>query len=185
MSTPQARLSFPAILKQIPHDLTVLAEIRPVLIELDDLELCAKLFDEAFAHYQNVFPNGQVTPSDPSGGATFGLLEVLVLADLDNTLKRHERAVETIRRGCRWLQGRAAQKFWDASEDDREWDLPAGPNGESTRVVSDGEVQPGMYPLDINARHRLAIARIRLGDTAEGKVSPQFLKLIICAYYAL
>ena len=97
-------------------------------------------------------------------------MEILVLADLYNTTGRHEQAITTIRRGCRWLQGRASQKFWDAIEDDREWDLPVGQNGESARVLGDGEIHPGMYELDINARHRLAIARIKLGDIAEGKV---------------
>ena len=37
-------------------------------------------------------------------------------------------------------------------------------------MLGDGEIHPGMYELDINARHRLAIARIKLGDIAEGKV---------------
>lgn len=92
-----------------------------------------------------------------------------MLADLHNTLGQYQRTVETIRRGCRWLQGRASQKFWDAIPDDREWDIP-GPNGEPTRAVTAGEIQPGMHLLDINARQRLAIARIKLGDSQEGKV---------------
>ena len=152
----------------------MLTELRPILVELDDLELCGTLFEEAFTYYYSAFPTGQVptTSSDSLyGGAGFGLMEILVLADLHNILGRHQKAVETIRRGCRWLQGRASQKFWDAIEDDREWDPPVGPNGQSARAVPEGEVQPGMYILDVNARNRLAIARIKLGDIAEGKVS--------------
>ncbi len=169
----QARYAFLSILKRIPNDLSVLAELRPILIELSDLDQCASLFQAAFDHYTSTFPSGEVplAQQDPDGPAVgFDLMEVLVLADLYNTTGKHEHAVTTIRRGCRWLQGRAAQKFWDAIEDDREWDLPVGPNGESGRVVGDGEIQPGMYELDINARHRLAIARIKLGDIAEGQV---------------
>lgn len=154
--------------------MTVLTELRPILIELSDLELCASLFDDAFTHYQTIYPAAQVPSSDPHvppGSPPFQLLDILVLADLHNTLGRYEKAIEVIRRGCRWLQGRGAQKFWDALEDDREWDPPVGPNGESARVVGEGEVQPGLYPLDVNARHRLAIARIKMGDIVEGKVS--------------
>jgi general transcription factor 3C polypeptide 3 (transcription factor C subunit 4) len=143
------------------------------LIELSDLDQCATLFQDAFDHYQTAFPSGQVLLTQlSSDGNTvgFGLMEILVLSDLYNTLGKHKRAVETIKRGCRWLQGRGSQKFWDAIEDDREWDLPVGLNGESARVVGDGEIQPGMYALDVNARHRLAIARIKLGDIGEGQV---------------
>ncbi|KAI0696177.1 TPR-like protein [Cytidiella melzeri] len=168
-----ARHAFMSILRRIPNDLSVLAELRPILIELSDLDQCASLFQEAFDHYQATFPSGQVPQVEPSAGGNpvgFDMMEILVLSDLYNTTGKYERAVETVRRGCRWLQGRASQKFWDAIEDDREWDLPTGPNGESSRIVADGEIQPGMYNLDVNARHRLAIARIRLGDVAEGKM---------------
>lgn len=94
-------------------------------------------------------------------------MEILVLADLYNTLGEHEKAVEVIRKGCRWLQGRADQRYWDICEDDREYDLYM-PSGE--RVGRDGDVEPGMFPLDVNARHRLAVARIKMGEVDEGKV---------------
>jgi general transcription factor 3C polypeptide 3 (transcription factor C subunit 4) len=104
----------------------------------------------------------------------FGQMEVLCLTDLYNTLGQYERAIEAIKRGCRWLQGRGAEKFWDVCEDDREFDLmeSAGGAGEAvgTHREREGEVRPGFYPLDVNARHRLAIARIKMGDTEEGKV---------------
>lgn len=181
-----ARSALLALLKRVPHDLNVLAELRPVLIELSDFRLCASLFDDAFNHYQTAFSGGHVPSTDPAGperGAGFGLMEVLVLADLHNTLGQYQRTVETIRRGCRWLQGRASQKFWDAIPDDREWDIP-GPNGESTRAVTAGEIQPGMHLLDINARQRLAIARIKLGDSQEGKMHADIVLSQDVAEYA-
>ena len=160
-------------MKRLPHDLTVLEELRPILIELSELELCAKLFEEAFEHYQQVFPTGVgVNPDTQTqvAGGGFGLMEILVLADLYNTLGRYDRAIETIRKGCRWLQGRAKQVFWDKCEDDREYDTTDGTRG------GEGDVQPGMYALDVNARHRLAIARLKSGDLTEGKVSASNLK---------
>lgn len=128
------------------------------------------LFQKAFDHYQATFPSGEVPPAHPSVDGNvvgFDLMEILVLADLYNTTGKYAKAIETIRRGCRWLGGRSAQKFWDALEDDREWDSPGI---EISRATVDGEVQPGNHELDVNARHRLAIARIKLGDIAEGKV---------------
>lgn len=164
----------------MPHDLAVLEELRPVLIELNDLELCSQLFQDAFTHYQATFPSGppEIPPAQaqdhPGQQASFSLMEILVLADLCNTLGKYEQAVNAVRQGCRWMQGRSAQRFWDAIEDDREWDVPVAVSvtggGEENRVVGEGEVQPGMYPLDVNARHRLAVARIKMGDINEGKV---------------
>lgn len=145
-----------------------MAELRPILIELSDLPLCAKLFQGAFEHYQERFPRGQRNGPGDQDGCGFGLMEVLVLADLYNTLGDHELAVQTIRRGCRWLQGRAEQKYWDMCGDDREFDLsPAG---------REGGARPGMFPLDVNARHRLAIARIKMGELEEGKVGGDLWK---------
>lgn len=146
----------------------MLEELRPVLIELSDLSQCASLYQAAFDHYSRSFPFGTATGSTPDSsipGGGFGPMEVLVLADLYNTLGEFERAVETIRKGCRWLQGRSKQAFWDNCEDDREFDVAEGIRG------ADGDLEPGMYPLDVNARHRLAIARIKMGDIAEGKVT--------------
>lgn len=127
------------------------------------------------------------TKSEMPGGG-FGLMEVLVLADLYNTQVRlfaqtlyedsllnllykqaeYEKAIEVIRHGIRWLQGRVEQRYWDVCEDDREFDLPEMP----PRTGNAGEegVQAGRYPLDVNARHRLAVARIKRGDVEEGKV---------------
>ncbi|KAF9821450.1 hypothetical protein IEO21_00696 [Rhodonia placenta] len=161
-----ARQTLLAILKRFPHNLNVLEEIRPILIELSDLALCASLYADAFVHYQGTFPSGvgldpEIQQDVPGGG--FGLMHLLVLADLHNTLGQYEKAKETIRRGYRWLQGRASQKFWDVCEDDREYDVAEGVRS------ADVELQPGMYPLDINARHRLAVSRIKMGDFEEGK----------------
>ena len=96
-------------------------------------------------------------------------MEILVLADLYNSTLEHDKAVRSIRRGCRWLQGRSAQKYWDSCEDDREFDVPVDQGGAA--LVREGVLASGAYPLDINARHRLAVARIKMGDLEEGKVS--------------
>ncbi|KAM5536661.1 hypothetical protein V8D89_009756 [Ganoderma adspersum] len=182
-----ARLTMLAMLKRLPHSLPVLDELRPILIELSDLALCGSLFQGAFVHHIAAFPSGRGV--DPESGADvpgggFGLMHLLVLADLYNTLGEYGKAAETIRKGCRWLQGRAAQKFWDACEDDREWDVPPESGGGGMVRGGEGEMQPGCYPLDVNARHRLAIARIRGGDVDEGKMHAKIILAQDVAEYA-
>ncbi|THV03835.1 TPR-like protein [Dendrothele bispora CBS 962.96] len=176
-----ARHSLLAILKLIPHDLNVLSEIRTILIELNDLVTCADLFQKALDYYQARIPSGvgpaldpgsSTLPSDVSGGG-FNLLNILVLADLYNTLGEYEKGIQVIKRGCRWLQGRMDQKYWDLFDDDREYDTESvdrsgrGSDKEPTTRPS-GNIDSGRFTLDVNARHRLAVARIKMGDVEEG-----------------
>ncbi|KAH9944859.1 TPR-like protein [Amylocystis lapponica] len=139
-----ARNTLLAMLKRLPHNLTVLDELRPLLIELAELPLCAELFADAFAHYRDAFPGGvglarEVQREVPGGG--FGLMQLFVLADLRNTLGAHEEAIRVIRAGCRWLQGRGAQRFWDACEDDREYDVA---EGVKMGDVDEGKIHAGV-----------------------------------------
>ncbi|KAI0738457.1 TPR-like protein [Daedaleopsis nitida] len=178
-----ARSAMLAMLKRLPHNLSVLDELRPILIEMSDLALCAQLFQGAFEHFIATFPSGcgmdPQTGADVPGGG-FTLMHILVLADLYNTLGDYTHAIETIKKGCRWLQGRGAQKGWDMCEDDREWDVAES----GVKRSGSGEVEPGMYPLDVNARHRLAIARIKGGDIEEGKMHAKIILAQDVAEYA-
>lgn len=130
----------------------------------------------------NIDPNLLSNYVEPSSSrptdqnSPFGLIELLVLADLYNTLSQFHRAVNVIRAGVRWLQGRAKEHIWDKCSDDREYDLPGfvrqDENGASVMADMEGEnSKQGFHPLDINARHRLAIARLKLGHIEEGKVT--------------
>ena len=145
----------------------MLEELRPILIEGNKIDVCASLHQDAFEHYQELYPTGVGVDPDvgqeiPGGG--FDLMHILVLADSYNSIKKYHNAITTIRRGSRWLQGRGSQPYWDACEDDREFDVIG------STVVRSGTVAPGMYELDINARHRLAVSRIKMGDIEEGQV---------------
>jgi len=164
---PQARTALSAILRQIPHDLNVLDELRPILIEGNKIDVCASLHQDAFEHCQKLYPTGVGVDPDtgqeiPGGG--FDLMHILVLADSYNSIKQYHNAVTTIRRGSRWLQGRGSQSYWDACEDDREFDIVG------STMIRSGTVAPGMHEIDINARHRLAVSRIKMGDIEEGQV---------------
>ena len=185
-----ARNSYLSMLKNFPHDTGILAELRHILIELGDLKLCAKLYHEAFDHYMAVYPDGKIPeatskvidpaltntgdiPEDPrESSGDFTLMDILVLADLYNSLGWYDRSIRTIRSGCRWLQGRSKQKYWDTCPDDREYDVEGFSRGDEEDNLT---IKQGFYPLDLNARHRLAIARLKLGDADEGRVSVSYL----------
>ena len=198
-----ARAALLALLKRVPHDTGVLEQLRHILVELGELQLCADLYQQAFDYYTSIqaftglSSHDQPTSIDPSLTGTsadldplpalqesqefqskgeFTLMEVLVLADLYNTLGRYEKAITVIRAGCRWLDGRADQKYWDACPDDREYD-PEDYDRKSEHDDNLGSLpmERGFYPLDVNARHRLAIARLKANDIEEGLVSGRLL----------
>ena len=50
---------------------------------------------------------------------------------------------------------------------------PAAEGG-GTSSTGNGGMAPGRNELDINARHRLAVARIKMGDIEEGKVGSNY-----------
>ncbi|KAF9647358.1 TPR-like protein, partial [Thelephora ganbajun] len=152
-----ARTALCAILKQIPHDLNVLEELRPILIEGNKIDVCASLHQDAFEHHQELYSTG--VGIDPGTGQEilgggFGLMHTFVLADSYNSIKKYHDAY-----------------YWDACEDDREFDIVG------SAVIRSGTVAPGMYKLDINARHRLAVARIKMGDIEEGRDVREFAPL--------
>jgi general transcription factor 3C polypeptide 3 (transcription factor C subunit 4) len=102
-----------------------------------------------------------------TASAGFALLEILVLPGLCGTFEEHERAIDVFRKGCRWLQGRAAESAWDACADDRELDCA---DADVVRDAADNDLEPGYFELDVNASNRLAVARIKMGEIEEGKV---------------
>ncbi|KAF8575754.1 TPR-like protein [Ramaria rubella] len=161
-----ARTAFLAILKRYPHDISALEELRPILVELSDVPRGIDLYQAAFEHYQEAFPSGKA--QDASGneipGGGFGDMQIIVLADFYNSVADPEKALTTIRRGARWLQGRSEQRYWDNEVDDREYDLEG-----YTRLGSQ-PVAVSSYPLDLNFRHRLAVARLMLGEYEEGQL---------------
>ncbi|KAJ7143345.1 TPR-like protein [Mycena crocata] len=163
----RARRVLLSILHKRPYDLTVLSEIRTVLVELSDLSTCTAVYKHAFEHYRAIHPTGRghdpATNRDIPGGG-FAELEILVLADLYTVAGDHTCAVDAIRQGFRWLQGRASEQYWDACDDDREYDQQG-----FNRVVESGS-WPGMFDLDVNARHRLAIARMKMGEIEEANL---------------
>lgn len=118
-------------------------------------------------------------------GGGFSQMDLLLLADLYNALGEHGRAIDTIRRGTRWLHGRREQKYWDLCEDDREYDPEGWPP--RSNPAEGGTLEAGRHELDANSRHRLAVARIKMGDIEEGKVSAAalLLRLSLTAYSQL
>ncbi|KAF9526180.1 hypothetical protein CPB83DRAFT_896331 [Crepidotus variabilis] len=156
-----AKNAYMAILKRFPNDFTLLRELHTILVELGELDICANLLQEAL-------DTQMINPYSGEDGTKAGRMDLLLLADLHNALGDHGRAVQVIRRGTRWFQGRMDQRYWDMCDDDREYDQDGWPGRPNT--AEGAQMPPGNYVLDTNARHRLAVARIKMGDNDEGQL---------------
>lgn len=157
--TQKAIKTYESILHILPHDLTILAQLRDLLLQTGDLARAAGLYSAAFEHYlsRSTTPAASQSHSDiaidpllssapalapvantPGG---FGTLEIATFADLLSGLGEHARAVEIVLRGAKW-QGQV-------------------PNTADENNLGES--------LDVNLRMRLAVAKLRLGEIEMGK----------------
>ncbi|KAJ1030337.1 hypothetical protein NDA16_001247 [Ustilago loliicola] len=183
------------ILKLQSYDAAVVRELIPMLVSTRDydrgievLERWRKSSMERYpmptidgpldpaltaANGQAMHPEGQAsaTASAPATN-TFQISELVTLADLLLLLRKPMETVTTLRQTARWLDGRASEDYWDAVNDDREFDGDIDPH---IRKERDQEgygrqvetAEPHM--LDPEVRLRLGKARMMLGDVTEAK----------------
>jgi general transcription factor 3C polypeptide 3 (transcription factor C subunit 4) len=100
---------------------------------------------------------------------------ILELVDDLEAIGQLEEAVQVLRRGQRWLQGRQDQAEWDEVDEDREYNPAAASkneDGTEEPATDDAEESlPGGNPMEPTFRHRLAVLRLKLGDDEEAMVS--------------
>ncbi|KAH7325447.1 hypothetical protein B0J17DRAFT_581386, partial [Rhizoctonia solani] len=156
--TQKAIKTYESILQILPHDLTVLAQLRGLLVQTGDLARAMEYYSAAFDHYISSTPRPPAPEApvdmaiDPllasvsaspvvDTTASFGTREIATLADLLSGLGEHARAVEVVIRGAEWL-------------------------GQVPKGADEGAIGE---TLDVNLRMRLAVAKLRLGAIDAGK----------------
>ncbi|KAF8815220.1 hypothetical protein BYT27DRAFT_7249306 [Phlegmacium glaucopus] len=137
-----------AILKRFPYDLTVRRELHTILVELSDLSTCATLLRDALTHYITIYPSGQ--GKDSASGL---VIPAGGFSQMDLLL--------------------LADLYNVLGQHERAIETIR----RGTRLGEGGPVQAGKFILDPNARHRLAVARIKMGDVEEGKFNNCMLML--------
>ncbi|QRV99614.1 TPR-2 domain protein [Ceratobasidium sp. AG-Ba] len=169
--TQKAIKTYESILQILPHDLTILAQLRDLLVQRGDLTRAAELYSIAFEHYLSSPTTSDSAPQDdiaidpslaPNSESQniqkFGTREIATLADLLSGLGEHARAVDIVMRGASWL----GQTGENEDEDSLEAEL------------------------DVNLRMRLAVAKLRLGDFGPGKeLADRILEYDINEFYEL
>ncbi|PWN38777.1 TPR-like protein [Ceraceosorus guamensis] len=176
MRCKQAVQAFFQILHHRPHNPDIIQAVVPLLCALNRYDRAAKLLVEAREYNLAVFPDPTEEPDAAQGEAyqlrpTFGSNEIVSLADIYLRLGRPVDALDTIRGGARWLQGRAEEEWWDDFDsDDREFDLKreeGGPKGIARPDPTRRVMAAPVHQLDPAMRVRLGLIRAALKDTEE------------------
>ncbi|KAG8739535.1 transcription factor TFIIIC subunit tfc4 [Ceratobasidium sp. 414] len=152
--TQKAIKTYESILQILPHDLTILAQLRDLLVQTGALARAAELYSAAFEHYlvtstpseagaqEDIAIDPLLTSAvEPDMTQKFGTREIATLADLLSGLGRHAGAVDVVMRGAKWLRQASEQGDVDSIEEE----------------------------LEVNLRMRLAVAKLRSGDRELGK----------------
>jgi general transcription factor 3C polypeptide 3 (transcription factor C subunit 4) len=150
------------ILKYQPSNADVLEQLRLIYLEMNEPTRARILFQDAFDYCKANNPMGP--DRETSGNAEFGLLQIIALADFYNNAGEYRTAVNVVRQGARWFDGRLSESgMWDSLADDREFDVEG--------VTRDGYPPSQIHRLDVNLRQRLAVSRLRLGELIEAEVN--------------
>lgn len=163
-STSAAIAEYKQILKQRPHDTSILRLIAEAYIDRDNVKSAQDLYRQTIAFYKN---------SDCEPGEKFTWSDVNIYVELFAYIGQYAEAIKELKSLARWLLGRASESFWDeVLDDDREWD-----SSDARRVQHPNFVQ-GRYGLQqygnglpLELRVKLGLYRLKLGFHDEALVS--------------
>ncbi|OCF32590.1 hypothetical protein I317_00359 [Kwoniella heveanensis CBS 569] len=169
------------------HNFNLVMEYHGVLVDTNQRSYVANVLREAFDWHVDTFTSPSVAVY---GGQenTMNLERIVELVDDMLILEDLEQALEVIRKGQRWLQGRRDQREWDRREDDMEYDPPDTQRAQSKKKKKQDEELEGNkgFPLDVQLRHRIALVRLRLGNDEEALIHVnQILTLDVLQYSSL
>lgn len=153
----KAAYDYEYLLKQMPHNTTVLRHLAETYIELGQADRALSHYDLSFDHYRLQEPRklNDVTWSD-----------INIYCELYGFEHQYEKGISQIKAISRWYLGRGNDELWQFfDEDDREWDS----NDQPRRIHVEG-FAPGSYLLSsygnglpLELRIKLGVYRLKLG----------------------
>lgn len=154
----KAAYDYEYLLKQFPHETTILRLLAETYIDLDDV-------DKAMAHYNHSLAYYQL--EEPKQVTSVSWSDINVYAELYAIKRQYAKGIAQIKSLSRWLLGRGGDIFWGPFDiDDREWDIEDEPR----RILADGftagQHDAASYGngLPIELRIKLGIYRLNMGD---------------------
>ena len=151
----KAANEYEQLIKQLPHDTTVLRHLAEIYIDLDEPDSALPHYETSILHFRSI---------EPYNVTSFTWSDANIVCELYGVQRRYDEGIMVLKTLSRWLLGRGEEHYWEAfDEDDREWDLENKPR----RYVVPGFV-PGKYDvtsygdgLPLELRVKLGIFRLK------------------------
>ena len=153
-SKKKAAYDYVRLLRQLPHDTTVLRHIAEVYIDLGQSTRAIDHYDASIAHFQSI---------EPFNVTKFTWSDLNIYAELYmylDDIEGYASGLLKIKNYCRWMLNRVDEQFWDLHNvDDREFDDSHHP-----RRVELPEFQPDKHDIEAYGKGLPIELRIRLGQ---------------------
>ncbi len=158
-----AAAEYKHVLRQRPHDLSIIRSIAHAYIDIDKVEMAQDLYKDAIVFYK----------AKKAATAQFTWDDANVYVELYPHAGQYAQAIRELKSVARWLLGRESESYWeDVTEDDREWD-----DADERRRLSpdfvEGQFSSAQYglglPLEFHVN--LGLFRLKLGHVTEALVS--------------
>lgn len=151
----KAAYEYERLLKQLPHNTTVLRHLAEIYIELGEVERAKQHYDDSILYYR---------AGESKEDTAFTWSDLNIYAELFSYLGQYEEGILRIKSLSRWLLGRRQDDFWEYSnEDDREWDADDEPRRSQVNDFLPGLYEPAAYgeALPLELRIKLGVYRLR------------------------
>ena len=151
----KAANEYEQLIKQLPHDTTVLRHLAEIYIDLDEPDTALRHYEAAIHHFKSM---------EPSDVTCFTWSDVNIVCELYGVQRRYDEGLRVLKSLSRWLLGRAKEICWEVfNEDDREWDLEDGPRRSDVPGYTPGEYDVTSYGdgLPLELRVKLGIFRLK------------------------
>src|SRR5690348_8953774 len=97
--------------------MNVLREISKIYVQINEIPKAIELYLDAYSYYRN-----RPFYEDAEAEGSFGYSEINIMAELYMLINDFNGAIEFIKSGVRWIQGREDETWWNDVSDDREYD---------------------------------------------------------------
>ena len=154
----RALREYEQLLKQLPHETSVLRHLAETSIQLQKPERALHYYKITIDHFRN---------NDPQDNPSFDWSDVNIIAELHSIQQQYDEGLAEVKNMARWLLGRRSASYWDFfTKDDREWDADDEP-----RRIDVPEFEADAYEissygsgLPMELRIKLGVFRIRSRD---------------------
>ena len=162
----RAAQEYEQLLKQLPHDTTVLRHLAEIYTDLNDVGKAVAHYDNSITYYHE---------KERHTVTSFSWSDVNICVELFGYQNQYEQAIQKLKALSRWLLGRGADTMWEHfDEDDREWDSEDHPR----RIEVPG-FKPGAYEIAAYGDGMPLELRIKLGVYRLNSVSSNFEEAMV------